>query len=141
MKEKPNVGKAFFFSIIAFIAFYLCYFVVMFAFAAVYTILDKIPIIGSIVRFLFTIRGDSPDILAWILSTVLAYNATVWMLHRFHDTEPSENLSLKITGITLLVLNVIFLVVNIISGTPFFPNIAVGISGFLMFRRGNPFDP
>lgn len=141
MKEKPEKGKSILFAIIALFAFYLCYFVVFLALGLLFTLLLKLPVINSILSFLFRVRGDSPDILCWIISTCTAYQAAVWMLHRFHDSEVSENLSLKITGIILIVLNIVFLIVNIISGSPFFPNICVGIAGFCMFRRGNPFDP
>lgn len=134
--EKPQIGKSIFFSIISIVAFYLCWFAVLFALGAVFLLLSKIPVISSILEFVFKMRGDAPDILIWIISAICAYRATTWMLHRFHDSEVSENLSLKITGITLLVLNIVFLIVNIMGRSSFFPNIVVGVAGLSMFLHG-----
>lgn len=134
--QKPQVGKSIFFSIISIVAFYICFVVIVLAFSAVIAILGKIPVVSSLLSFLFKMRGDTPGILAYLLGASLAYNATVWMLHRFHDSESSENLSLKITGMVLLVLNVVFLVVNILGKSSFFPNIVVGVAGLSMFMRG-----
>lgn len=135
-KQKPEVGKAILFSIVGLAAFYICYFVLALLLGLLFALLLNIPVLKNIIAFLFRLRGDTPDALVTIAAVYVSYSAIIWMLGRFCDIQETLFLSHRILGIILLVLNVLFLLVNISSGNSFFPNIVVGIAGFIMFLKG-----
>lgn len=135
-REKPQVGRAILFGIIALFVFYVCYLVLTLAVSLVFTLLSKIPIINRLVAALFEIRGDSPSILAAFIAFIYSYSATEWVLGRFCDIRATEQLSWIITGVLLLILNALFLFSNISSGQPFILNIIFCICGIVMIVRG-----
>lgn len=135
-KQKPSVGKAILFSIIGLVAFYIAYFVLTLLLALLFGFLSKIPIIKDILAFLFRIRRDSPDVLIVLVAAYVSCSAVSWMLGRFCDTLETLALSHSIFGIMLLILNILFLVINIREGNTFFPNVIVGIAGLLMSFSG-----
>lgn len=135
-KKKPETGKAILFGIIGIIAFYICYAVIALVLSALLSALSKIPLLGNLIIFLFRVRGDTPGILVSLIAVSLAYEAVLWMIHRFSDIQETEALALRICGIPLLVLNMVFLIVNLLSGDYFFPNILLAIAGFLIFNHG-----
>ena len=135
-KQKPEAGKSALFSIIGVVAFYISYFVLGLLLALFFGLLVNIPIIKNIVAFLFHLRGDSPDILVVLASTAFSYSGVGWMLGRFCDKPETLYLSRRILGIILLVMNILFLIINISEGNSFFPNIVVGVAGLIMFFSG-----
>lgn len=134
--QKPEVGKAILFAIVALVAFYICYFVLALGISLVFGLLMEIPVIGGLVEHLFRVRGDSPGILAVLLAAGVAYSAVMWIIGRFCDIKPTENLTMKIAGILLLAFNILFLIINITGGQAVFPNIVIGIAGVIMLFKG-----
>ena len=135
-KQKPSVGRAILFSIIGLAAFYISYLVLGFLLALLFGLLMRIPVIKDILAFLLRIRRDSPDVLIVLVAVYASCSAVSWMLGRFCDNTETLALSHRIFGIALLVLNILFLVINIKEGNKFFPNIIVGIAGVLMSFSG-----
>lgn len=135
-KEKPQVSKASLFGVIGLVAFYICDFILYMGFSLGFLLLYKIPVINRLVDALFRARGDDPGFFSMFLAAVLSYSAVTWATHRFCDTIATESLSLKITGILLLILNIVFLIVNISAGESFANNIMMGIAGIIMIIRG-----
>ena len=99
-KKKPETGKAILFGIIGIIAFYICYAVIALVLSALLSALSKIPLLGNLIIFLFRVRGDTPGILVSLIAVSLAYEAVLWMIHRFSDIQETEALALRICGIS-----------------------------------------
>ena len=135
-KEKPQVGRAVLFGVIALFAFYICYLVLATAVSFVFVLLYKIPIINRILAAIFRLRGDTPNVLAGFIAIVYSFSAVEWMLGRFCDIRATEKLSLIITGALLVLLNLLFLIVNVSSGDSIILNIVFCIAGIVMILRG-----
>lgn len=137
MNEKPQTGKSILLSILALVVFFFSYIAVASILSVIFALLLQVPVISSILGFLFASRGDSPDILSIVIGVVAAYNLVVWMFGWVHKSSlASENLSLRITGTAILVLNIIFLIINLGEGTPFLGNIVCAVAGIVMRSRG-----
>lgn len=137
MNDKQKVGKSILFSVFALVVFFFCYIAVASILSTIFFFLLQVPVIKSLLGFLFATRGDSPDILSIVVGVLVAYSLVTWMFSRVHkDSLASENLSLRITGISLIVFNVLFLIINVGEGTPFIGNILCIIAGVIMFSKG-----
>lgn len=121
------------FSILGLLEFYIIYGLTVLGIALVFLLLSYIPIINTLVDLLFRIREDSPDMAAMFVSAILAYLGTTATAE--HITEGTRGHALTLTGIYLVVLNTIFLIVNLVNSTAILPNIIIGISGIVMFYK------
>lgn len=133
---KPNVFKSILLSVVAFIVFFLCYilssFVILFAFG----ILSKIPIVNTLLGWLFHSRGDSPGELTVILSAVISYVATTSLVEKISKETATGGLSVVLSGSYILIIQSISLIINIVSGGPFIINIVLIVSSISMIVRG-----
>ena len=121
------------FSLLGLCEYYIIYGLSVLAIALVFWILSYIPIINMLVDWLFRIREDTPDMFAMCFAAFLAYlGTTATAEHIIKDTRKH---ALKLTGIYLVVLNIIFLIVNLVNSDAIFPNIIIGIVGVVMFYK------
>ena len=122
-EEKANVFVSFLSSVLAFIVYYIVFAVGTVISAFVFLLLSKIPVISSIVNYLFYMRGDNAGILSYIIGAILSFLVVFKILSAMLKNDKTQKLAFFIAGIILIVLNVMFLIVNIAYGDAFFVNI------------------
>lgn len=139
-KEEPKAPKniksvlqSIPFSLLGLFEYYIIYGLSVFAIALVFLILSYIPIINTLIDWLFRIREDTPDMFAVFLAAMLAYLGTTATAE--HIIKGTRKYSLMLTGIYLVILNIIFLIVNIVNSDFILPNITIGIAGIVMFYK------
>lgn len=121
------------FSILGLFEFYTIYVAIVLVATLVFWGLSYIPIINTLVDWFFHIRGDSSDILATLIAATLAYVGTSATAE--HIINKTRKPTLMLVGIYIAVLNVIFLIVNLINSVAVLPNIIIGIAGIALFYK------
>ena len=137
IERKTDTIKSFLssipFSFLGLLEFYIIYGLTILGIALVFLLLSYIPIISTLVDWLFRIREDTPDMFAMCFATMLAYLGT--MATAAHINKGIQKHALMLTGIYLVVLNIIFLIVNLINNDAIFANVTIGIAGIVMFYK------
>lgn len=138
-ETKPSVFKAVFFSLITLIAFYLLTEIIGLILVFIFSILLSIPIISNLILLLFEMRGDGPN--TFILCTYLAigYFCTISALDRIVKSVSTRKLTIKLLGIYLVVLNVVFLIANIVIDGAWGMNIGFIITGFVFMCKSTKY--
>ena len=136
MNEKPNIVNAILLSFLAFFIFFIVYILCSIIVAFIFLIISKIPLISTLVGWLFYARGDTPSVFTILFSAVISYAATTEVLERLNNNVKTEALSLILTGSYVLPIQAISLVINLVYGDPFFINIVLIISSISLIFRG-----
>lgn len=122
----------FFLAVIAIAVFYLVYTLCAFLGSLVFTLFLKIPVLSTLLGWLFKARGDSPGLFVVFASAFIAFYISMAALEYISKSEDIRAKASKLAGSILLVANIVFLVLNIIWGNPVFPNVVIGVAGFAM---------
>ena len=135
-KQRPNVFLSIIFSLLAVVAFYIVATISIILFSVLIHLISIIPIL----KFLTNVfLANSGGFLMDIIYGVCAYLAVAivgFISEKIIKKEPTRNLSLMITGIILVIMNVLFLIINLILGHSVIANIIFGIAGFILFHSG-----
>ena len=134
MEEKPSTIKGVLCVIPAGVVFALTFAISSFVITIAASIILKIPIIGSLVKWLFLLRGDSPYLLSCFIGACLAYFLTLASVEKMMVFQNQRNICASILGIAIMVLHVICFALNLIYGESFAANIVQVIAGYLIFR-------
>lgn len=121
------------FSILGLFEFYIIYGLTILVAALVFWALSYIPILNTLIDWLFRVREDTPDMFAMMLAAAIAYFGITATAE--HIVSKTRKPSLMLTGIYIVVLNIIFLIVNLINSEAILPNIIIGIAGIVMFYK------
>ncbi|MGI5848820.1 MAG: hypothetical protein ACOX8Q_01910 [Christensenellales bacterium] len=91
----------------------------------------------GILRFLLSfITGGYVDYPICLISAILSYALIVFLLEKINNGDPrSEKMSLRILGIAIVLIHVVFLVLNIIYGNFIGSNIAQLIVGLVLIYK------
>lgn len=137
MYSKPNIGKAVLTSVLAVVVFYVVYTLAALLLGLLFALISAIPILGTIMGWLFEARGDTPGLLSMVLGVACAYISTMYITERLTKNEPTMYLSRKIVGLCLVVLNVIFFIANafLLSGGSWGANLLLIIAGVIIFLQ------
>lgn len=127
-KVLTSIGIA----LLGIILFSLSYFIVVLLIGLLFLLLDAIPLINKLVALLFSIRKDSPDMLAMLVGTVIAYNVCKWLIAKLSGDAKVFSLSCVFSGGTILAFNILFFVINIISNSTVLANIFFAIAGIII---------
>jgi hypothetical protein len=136
MEQKPSIVKGVLCVIPAGIVFALTFAVSSLVITFAGSIILKIPIIGSLVKWLFLLRGDSPYLLSCFIGACLAYFITLASIEKMLVFQNQRNVCANVLGIAIMVIHILCLVLNLIYGESFAANIAQAIAGYLIFRFG-----
>lgn len=124
------------FSVLGLLEFYLIYGLSFLAIGLVFWAVSYIPVISAIVEWLFSVRGDTPDMFAMMLAVALAYVCFTETAERVIKNEKTLKTTWIFTGICLAVINTIFLVANLIFHNAILVNILFAIVGIVIFFKG-----
>ena len=136
-QEKPQVGRSILYTVLAYAAYNISYIAVGTVVIIILAFLMQVPVIKDLLGALFKVRGDSPEILAAVVSALLAYKATVWVVRRVCSIKATRNLTFKISGVLFVVLAVITVLAQIINKGSLLSGIMSGIVGVLLLTKGN----
>lgn len=134
MENKPKVLKSIFLALISFVVFYLSYLLVYLLIGGAITLLSKLPVVGFLIDWMFSIRGDTPDMALSLLCPIVSFYTSYGSIEAMSkNQEATTNLSAKILGVLLVSVNVISVIINLLYGEGILKNICVIIAGILIF--------
>jgi hypothetical protein len=70
------------------------------------------------------------------IGAIIAYVCSVEITERIVKNTATRKLTLTLTGIYLIVFNVLFLIINVIANNNALPNLSLGIAGIAIFVKG-----
>ena len=121
------------FALLELVLFYIADFVAVFILALIFGVLSYIPILNIITNLLFTITGNAADIFTVTAGAILAAGATAFIMSKISKNKETLNRSFCISSIILVVLNVLFLIVNLIHNDPCYTNAVMIFLGICVF--------
>ena len=123
-------------SILGFIEIYLIYTFVAIIIVFVLGILSNIPTINTLVELLFKFRQDTPDMLAMLSAIIAAYFIFKSTAEHIIKNIETQRLTMILTGIYLILLNVYYLVVNLSNNDAILANVTLSVLGIILFYKG-----
>ena len=118
-------------SVIASIAFYISFLLSTIIVYFIYSILGE-----TISSILVNISDNTPTSFATIISCYVGYFAIDFSAERIMMKEATKKLTFIFLGISLSIFNLLYLILNIYWGDPFFPNIGIIVVGIIFFFKG-----
>lgn len=139
-KAKPSISKAIL-SVLLFVVLYvISYIIICIIGAFIFYLLDKIPVINSIMRILFRIRKDSPDILVPLISLLVSYFINAGIISHINKNIATIRLVYRIVGALFCISHIVFLIINVSLNHAFLINIFHIILGIYMFAHASNID-
>ena len=139
MKPRPHIFKASVTSVLTLFVFGLVYFLVFLIAGGIIYVLSIIPVINKLVGWFFNIRGDTPDMLIILLSTMIACVISLKVQERINKDNSTICLSCIITGSCLVLIHVASLIVNIMNKSGCLANIIQIIGGIALIVEGRKY--
>lgn len=102
----------------------------------VFWLISYIPILNTLVEWLFRIREDTPDMFATFLAIGIAYIGFMATAHRIIKKVETRKLTLILTGIYLAISNFLFVIINLRYNDPILVNSLLTITGIVIFFKG-----
>lgn len=137
MNNNLRVSRSIWTAVLGLASFALSYFLVYIIVGGIIHVLSLIPLIGRLVEWFFSFRGDSPDLMLAILCPFVSYFLSTCVLEYFNKSEVrTYNLSCKIMGVSLIVIHGISLIMNLIYGSGIIKSIAQIIAGIAILKFG-----
>lgn len=133
MKTKPQVFKAIGTALLGALTFALTYLLV----GLLISILNAIPVISTVLGWLFKVRGDSPSLMLLVLSPTIGYITTVSLLSAINKNTSTLGISLIIVGSLLVAVHLISMVINLVYGNTVLANISQTIAGIAFIAKGS----
>lgn len=100
----------------------------------------EIPVLGNLLNFLFSGRGDNISPFSTIVSIFAAYFVTTFIQSKMMKDAPTITLSRRILGGILAIHHIILLVINVFGGGYYLINIfCIIVSLGFMFHNKNEY--
>ena len=135
MRNKPYIFRSIAISLLMLIVHTIAYAIAFLILGFIMLFLSELPIIGKVFDLFFSLRGDSPTMLAMIISAQLAYYLAKFIQTKVNKHLPTRSLSYKISSVVLLVIHVLSLITNIFSGESFLANILFIVTAGVFFAK------
>lgn len=114
-EPKANVFIAICSAILLFILFYICWFLCFLGIGLVFYGILKVDVLRFLANVFF-LKDATADHYAMVLSIMASCSMVLPLAEKMHKNPETHRLSSKILGISLIVINSIFLVLNIFGG-------------------------
>lgn len=136
----PKMVLSYLISVITFIVLDI---ISVLALSLIFSILLLIPVIGSVVSLIFSLRGDSAAMLTLVISIAISSvltNKVIFALEKYNHLH--QRVTFCGVGITLIIIGVAFAVLKLINqtGNPILNNILWVIVGVYFFFKGRNID-
>ena len=129
MEEKRNVGKAIFFAFIGCLIFGLVFILCRVLLILLFSLFSNSPVLSWLINRILNFRAESPNFFICLIASLAGVFVSMLVLEKISKSYLTISLSCKISGIALIVIHTIFLIVNLIHGSPVAPNITQIIAG------------
>ena len=131
-ENAPKVLPAIAIALSALVAYVIVYLLSYLIIGRALLLLSRIPLVSTLLRYLFLVRGDSPRVLTIVASCLLSFEAATFVADRFANHENTSALALLIVGSLLVLTQVAFMIANIANGTAIVANIVNIITGLII---------
>lgn len=132
-REKGSIFSAILFSMLGTILFYIIYGLLFLLIGLLLLAISNLPILKDILGYVLS--DSSADMFALGISLVVSYIIIGALAEHFLKNENKVNLSLFLIGIYLLVLNIGFIILNLIFSNSILVNVAFIIAGIVMIVK------
>lgn len=136
MNNKPKVFKAIAIAVLGILLFYFSYIIAYLIIGGAIQFLSAIPLIGTLLGWFFSLRGDTPDMMLSLVIPAISYFVVMLVQEKINKHDLTRGLSCKILGICLIVLNALSLVLNLLYGEGILKNIIQIITGVVFYSSG-----
>lgn len=140
MNEKPNKLKSILasipLSILGALAVHAIYGLANLIISLVFWLISYIPILNTLVEWLFRIREDTPSMFATFLAVGVAYIGFMAIAEHIIRKPETKKLTLILTGIFLTISNVLYVIINLKYNDPILVNTFLAIVGMVIFFKG-----
>jgi hypothetical protein len=113
--------------------FYVAYLISTLIFAFLFTAISYIPILNLIIKFLFSVADSAPDMVMVGISATSAAFVSWLAIDKISKNESNTKLSIKISSVILILINVLSMIVNIMHHDACYVNLVMIIVGILAF--------
>ena len=137
MNDRPIIWKAILCVFPCLIIFFLTRTLLAFLIGLVGVIIYKIPVLGTLLKWIFAARGDNISSFATIIAIFVAYLITSLIQDKMMKYAPTITLSRRMLGAIIALFNVCFLIVNISTGGYYSPNIFCIIAALAFIFSNN----
>lgn len=137
MNKFKTISVSIVLSVLGLIAFYAISFIVAMVFAFLFSIIAAIPVLGTLVDWLFSIRGDTPDMLAILLAAIISYLVLMFLFKFLCKSLSTHRIAAILLGVYLIALNAVFLLINLVGDSSIYTNIIFIIAGLVMCFRND----
>ncbi len=119
--NKPKIIKSILYSILCFFIFVLTQILLASVILLLEAIISLIPVLGTLLNMLLSIRQETPMMFASVLSVIIAYLLTTFIQEKMMKDNPTKTLSRIILGILNIIWHVLLLISHFfILGEGFF---------------------
>ncbi len=127
--KKPSIILSFLLSVCALIVFYFSYIIIYLVMSGAFYALRNIPLIGPLFALLYS--EDAPFTLLMLGVPTFTYVLVCALLKKVTKNPATTNLSSRILGIFLVLINLVSLILNLAyhETNLIITNIAIGIVG------------
>lgn len=99
-------------------------------------ILSYIPVLKKLISWIFSTRGDTPNVFAATIAAIIAYYLFSLIVEQIIKKENTKKFTLILTGILAMIVNVLFFIINLIYSSPILVNVYLAIVGAILFFKG-----
>lgn len=99
-------------------------------------LLSYIPVLKKLISWIFSTRGDTPDVFATTIAAIIAYYLFSLIVEQIIKKENTKKFTLILTGILAMIVNVLFVIINLIYSSPILVNVYLAIVGAILFFKG-----
>lgn len=99
-------------------------------------LLSYIPILKKLISWIFSTRGDTPNVFAATIAAIIAYYLFSLIVEQTTKKENTKKFTLILTGIFVMIVNVLFVIINLIYSSPILVNVYLAIVGAILFFKG-----
>ena len=99
-------------------------------------LLSYIPVLKKLISWIFSTRGDTPDVFSATIAAIIAYYLFSLIVEQIIKKENTKKFTLILTGILAMIVNVLFVIINLIYSSPILVNVYLAIVGAILFFKG-----
>ncbi len=133
LERIKTVSTSILWSVIGLFEFYLVYGIAFLVIALVYFGLSHIPVLGMLADWSLRIADNNPDMFAISAAVLISYGVLNITVDHCIKKSEAQRLTLMLIGIILAILNVLFLIINLIYNDSVLVNISLFLFGVVLF--------
>ncbi|MBR5342570.1 MAG: hypothetical protein IK149_01590 [Oscillospiraceae bacterium] len=133
---KPQVGRSILFGILGAIVYLIFFFIVDFLLLLLTDVLSAIPLLRVLLNWFYSVRGDSPQIFAAIISVLVLVVSFAWLFKKIHDNDATKKLTYIIFGTLVILTSVLFVLAAIDGEGSVIVSAIYGLGGLYYFIAG-----